>query len=85
MTFILILVIFVPFGGLDIVGILHSASKQDAVRMTVKVLEYYLDIAAKTGGHQVVVVFDMVGFNLKDYAWRPGNLTMTFIKLIVSK
>lgn len=65
-------VIFVPFSGFDIIGILHSVSKQDVLRMTMKVLEYYLDIAKTSGGNNVVVVFDMDEFNLKHYAWRPA-------------
>ncbi|KAF2903096.1 hypothetical protein ILUMI_03084 [Ignelater luminosus] len=75
-------VIFVPFGGLDIVGILHSVSKQDTVRMTLKVLEYYLGMAEKTGAHKIVVVFDMDGFSLKDYAWRPAaEVVISLIKM----
>ncbi|VEN40858.1 unnamed protein product [Callosobruchus maculatus] len=65
-------VIVVPFAGLDVIGILHSACRQDMIRMTIKVLEHNLALAAKTGENQVVVVFDMDGFNLRQYAWRPA-------------
>ncbi|KAF5273986.1 hypothetical protein FQA39_LY01102 [Lamprigera yunnana] len=67
-----ILVIFVPFSGLDIVGVVHCSSKSDMIKMTIKVLENYLDAAKKTGANDIVVVFDMDGFNLKHYAWRPA-------------
>ncbi|KAF5307659.1 hypothetical protein FQR65_LT06714 [Abscondita terminalis] len=65
-------VIFVPFASLDIVGILHCTSKQEMIKLTIKILENYLEIARDTGGNNIVVVFDMDGFNLKDYAWRPA-------------
>lgn len=68
-----VLVIFVPFAGLDIVGILHSASRQDMVRLTIKILEKNMEVAKETGGNQVVVVFDMDGWNIRQYAWRPGK------------
>ncbi|CAH1987338.1 unnamed protein product [Acanthoscelides obtectus] len=42
------------------------------IRMTIKVLEHNLALAAKTGENQVVVIFDMEGFNLRQYAWRPA-------------
>ncbi|XP_019881886.1 SEC14-like protein 2 [Aethina tumida] len=65
-------VIVVPFAGLDIVGLLHSVARQDLIRTTIKILEENLQIAQETGARQVVVVFDMDGFNLRQYAWRPA-------------
>nr|XP_023024344.1 SEC14-like protein 4 [Leptinotarsa decemlineata] len=64
-------VICVPFVGFDVVGLLHSATRQDLIKMTISILEKNLDMAAKTGENQVVVIFDMEGFNLRQYAWRP--------------
>ncbi|XP_074026952.1 SEC14-like protein 2 isoform X2 [Leptinotarsa decemlineata] len=65
-------VICVPFVGFDVVGLLHSATRQDLIKMTISILEKNLDMAAKTGENQVVVIFDMEGFNLRQYAWRPA-------------
>lgn len=48
------------------------------IRNTVKQLEEYLRIcrqqAEKHGpaAGQVVVIFDMEGFSLRQYMWRPG-------------
>lgn len=67
------LVIVIPFGNLDMIGMLHSASRQDLIRMAIHVLEKNMELAKKTGANQVVVVFDMDGFNLRQYAWRPGT------------
>lgn len=39
-----------------------------------KILERVLDLAAETGGHEITIVFDLDGFVLKNYAWRPGTL-----------
>ncbi|KAK4875148.1 hypothetical protein RN001_011570 [Aquatica leii] len=65
-------VIFVPFSGLDIIGILHCSSKQDMIKLTIQILEQYLEIARTTSANNIVVIFDMDGFNLKHYAWRPA-------------
>ncbi|KAJ8952819.1 hypothetical protein NQ318_008140 [Aromia moschata] len=65
-------VIIVPFAGLDIIGLLHSASRQDLIRITIQFLEKHMALAAETGANQVVVIFDMEGFNLRQYAWRPA-------------
>lgn len=32
-------VIFIPFAGIDIWGLLHSATKRDIIRNTIKILE----------------------------------------------
>lgn len=44
--------------------------------MTIKVLEENMELAAKSGENQLVVIFDMEGFNLRQYAWRPGKLVL---------
>lgn len=41
--------------------------------MTIRILEDNLQMAAETGENQVVVIFDMDGFNIRQYAWRPGK------------
>lgn len=75
-------VVVVPFAGLDIVGILHSASKQDVIRMTIKILERNLKMAAETGANKVVVLFDMDGFTIRPYAWRPaGEIIISLIQM----
>lgn len=66
-------IIIVNFGSLDIVGLLHSVSKQDLIKMTIQTLENALELAAEAGGYQLVAIFDMDGFNLRQYAWRPGK------------
>ena len=72
----------VPFAGLDMYGILHVVSRRDMIKATVKQLEYYLQICeaqAKKHGqiaNQVTVIFDMEGFNLKQYLWRPGSCNL---------
>lgn len=37
-------IIFIPFAGIDIWGLLHSASKHDIIKNTIKVLEGLLTI-----------------------------------------
>lgn len=54
-------------------GLLHSASRQDLVRAAIQILERNLDLADKTGARELVVIFDMDGFNLRQYTWRPGK------------
>ena len=65
--------IIVPFGNLDIVGLLHAFGRQIFVKMTIQMLEKYMQLAAEKSGHKIVVIFDMEGFNLRQYVWRPGN------------
>lgn len=69
-----LLVYIVPIGGLDVVGLISSNEKADCIRFTLQVLEHVLELAAQKGGHQIVIIFDMEGFVLKDYAWRPGKI-----------
>uniref|UniRef100_A0A1L8DYS2 Putative phosphatidylinositol transfer protein sec14 n=1 Tax=Nyssomyia neivai TaxID=330878 RepID=A0A1L8DYS2_9DIPT len=68
----------VPFGPLDMYGILHTVSQGDLVRVIIQYLEKYLQLAhqqSQTHGsnaRQLVVLFDMDGFNVKQYTWRPA-------------
>lgn len=71
-------VIVIPFAGMDMWGMLHTVSRADFIRNTLKMLEKYMDIgyqqSLKHGpqARQFVVLFDMAGFNVKQYTWRPG-------------
>lgn len=73
-------VIIVPFAGMDMWGMLHTVSRADFIRNTLKTLEKYMDIAYQQSlkhgpqARQFVVLFDMSGFNVKQYTWRPGKL-----------
>lgn len=72
--------IVVPFAGMDIWGMLHTVPSSDLIRVTIQALERYMNIAyeqSKTHGYQarqLNVLFDMTGFNLKQYLWRPGKI-----------
>lgn len=81
-------VVIVPFAGLDLYGILHVTSRRDMIRVTIKYLEHYLKLcmeqAEKHGplAAQVTVIFDMEGFNLRQYMWRPaGEVVITLIQM----
>lgn len=71
-------VIVVPFAGMDMWGMLHTVSRADFIRSTIKVLEKYMKLAFEQSvthgpqARQFVVLFDMAGFNVKQYTWRPG-------------
>lgn len=45
-----------------------------------QILEHVLELAAEKGGHEVTIIFDLEGFVLKNYAWRPGTLITRSIK-----
>lgn len=68
----------VPFAGMDMWGMLHTVSRADFIRSTIKILEHYMNIGyeqSKIHGpqaRQFVVLFDMAGFNVKQYTWRPA-------------
>lgn len=71
-------IIFIPFAGIDIWGLLHSASKHDIIKNTIKLLEGFMRIAyeqSKEHGPEArkfVVIFDMDNFSMKQYAYRPA-------------
>lgn len=82
-----IAVIVVPFAGMDMWGMLHTVSRADFIRNTIKILEHYMAIGfeqSKThgpGARQFVVLFDMAGFNVKQYTWRPAaEVVISLIK-----
>lgn len=75
-------IIILPFVGLDVWGLLHTISKHDIIRQTIIVLENYLDMAQTNGTHQVILVVDMEGFNLRQYAWKPAvELVISFLQM----
>jgi len=81
-------VIIVPFAGLDMWGMMHTVSKTDFIKMTVKVLESYLSTgteqAQKFGqaATKVVCIMDMENFNIRQYAWRPaGEVVVAMLQM----
>ncbi|XP_055701475.1 SEC14-like protein 2 [Phlebotomus papatasi] len=68
----------IPFGPLDMWGILHTVSQSDLIRVTIQHLEKHLQLAYQqslkhgNNARQLVVLFDMDGFNVKQYTWRPA-------------
>lgn len=78
-------VYIVPIGGLDVVGLISSNEKKDLIKFMIKILEYVLELAEENDGHQVTIIFDMDGFILKNYAWRPGikQIICHFLKFLI--
>ncbi|CAG2059918.1 unnamed protein product [Timema podura] len=78
-------VVVIPFAGLDMWGMLHSLNKADFIRMTIKMIETYQEIAweqSKKRGQAagtVSAIIDMENFNLRQYAWRPGDMSIAFV------
>lgn len=60
-------------------GVLHAVSRADMIRYTLQQLEKYMKIALEQSAthgpeaRQFIVIFDMDGFYLKQFAWRPGK------------
>nr|CAD7437655.1 unnamed protein product [Timema bartmani] len=81
-------VVVIPFAGLDMWGMLHSLNKADFIRMTIKMIETYQEIAweqSKKCGQAagtVSAIIDMENFNLRQYAWRPaGEVVLSLIQM----
>ncbi|KAL6265077.1 hypothetical protein P5V15_005168 [Pogonomyrmex californicus] len=81
-------VIIVPFAGLDMYGALHVITQKEFVKIMIKILDGYLKLAREqTKKHgqvanQLSVIFDLEGFNLKQYLWKPaGELVIMFIQM----
>ncbi|XP_053987885.1 SEC14-like protein 2 isoform X2 [Hylaeus volcanicus] len=81
-------VIVIYFDALDLYGILHVVSRRDMIRVTIQCLEEYLKITHEQmkkhgpAAGEVVVIFDMQGFNLRQYLWRPaGEVVLTLIQM----
>ncbi|XP_012231463.1 SEC14-like protein 2 [Linepithema humile] len=84
-------IIIVPFAGLDMHGALHVISQNDFIKYMIKFLDYYLNLAREQSkihgqvANQLTVVFDMEGFNLKQYLWKPaGELVLALIQMYES-
>ncbi|XP_072943763.1 SEC14-like protein 2 [Epargyreus clarus] len=80
--------IIVPFVGLDVWGLLHSVTRTDIIRMILRHLEGYLAAAtAQAATHgpaalKVTVLFDLEGFNIRQYAWKPAaEMVFTLLQI----
>lgn len=66
---------------------MHTVSKADFIKMTIKTLESYLSLATEQaqkfgqGAANVVCIMDMENFNIRQYAWRPGKYHIRIIYL----
>lgn len=59
------------------------------IKATIKTLEYYLkecrkqmEVHGPVAG-QITVIFDMDGFNLRQYMWRPGKRAKMQEKMLI--
>ncbi|XP_011873997.1 PREDICTED: SEC14-like protein 2 isoform X2 [Vollenhovia emeryi] len=74
--------LIVPFAGLDLYGILHVVTQKEFIKALIKLLDTHLKLAneqAKKHGqiaNQLTVIFDLEGFNLKQYLWKPAGETI---------
>lgn len=65
---------------MDMYGMLHVITQKEFVKVTIKILDQYLKLATEQSkkhgqtANQLIVIFDMEGFNLKQYLWRPGKI-----------
>ncbi|XP_023934938.2 SEC14-like protein 2 [Bicyclus anynana] len=80
--------IIVPFVGLDVWGLLHSVTRTDIIRLVLVHLENYLTLArkqAQTHGPtalKVTVLFDLEGFSMRQYAWKPAaEMVFTMLQI----
>lgn len=81
-------VIIVPFAGLDMWGMMHTVTKADFIKMTIKTLESYLSLATEQAqkygqeAAKVVCIMDMENFNIRQYAWRPaGEVVVALLQM----
>jgi hypothetical protein len=71
-------IIIIAYGGIDLWGLLHSATRHDIVKRTIKLLEGFMKIAYEKSlthgaeARKFVVIFDMEGFSMRQYAYRPA-------------
>lgn len=85
--YIIFTVIIVTFVGMDMYGALHVITQKDFVKIMIKLLDDYLNLAREQSkkhgqiANQLTVIFDMEGFNLKQYLWKPGkNINKFFLR-----
>lgn len=64
----------VPLGNIDIIGMLSSVDKDDFLKLTIKTLENVLELARQNDNNQLVAIFDLEDFNLKQFTWKPGKI-----------
>ncbi|XP_025073795.1 SEC14-like protein 4 [Pogonomyrmex barbatus] len=69
-------------------GALHVITQKEFIKIMIKILDGYLKLAREqTKKHgqvanQLSVIFDLEGFNLKQYLWKPaGELVIMFIQM----
>lgn len=81
-------VIIVPLEGLDVYGLLHSVTRTDIIRMVLRHLEGYLTLGRKQAqaygpaAMKVCVIFDLEGFNMRQYMWRPAaEMVVTLLQI----
>ncbi|KAG5322252.1 S14L2 protein, partial [Pseudoatta argentina] len=81
-------VIIIPFVGMDMYGALHIITQKDFVKLMIKLIDSYLNLAKEQSkkhgqlANQIIIIFDMEGFNIKQYLWKPaGELIITFIQM----
>ncbi|XP_026827652.1 SEC14-like protein 2 isoform X2 [Ooceraea biroi] len=81
-------IIIIPFAGMDMYGVLHVVTQKDFIKAAIKILDHYLKLAREQSkkhgqdANQLTVVFDMEGFNLKQYLWRPaGEMVLLLIQM----
>lgn len=76
---------------MDMYGMLHVVTQRDIVKVTVKILDQYLKLAKEQSkkhgqiANQLTVVFDMEGFSLKQYIWRPGKIFQVKPEMMLRK
>lgn len=81
-------VVVTYFSKLDLYGLLHVVTRTEMIKAVILHLEKYLAICreqVKTHGPaagQIVIIFDMDDFSLKQYLWRPaGELVLNMIQM----
>lgn len=63
---------------MDMWGMLHTVSRTDFIRNTIKILEHFVAVgheqSLKHGpqARQFVVLFDLSNLNIRQYTWRPA-------------
>ncbi|XP_070494118.1 SEC14-like protein 4 [Chironomus tepperi] len=72
------IVIIIPFKGTDAYGLFHASSQQEVVKYILRLADDFMSKAyeqSKTYGPEArkfVVIFDMDGFTLRQYLYKPA-------------
>lgn len=70
---------------------LHVVTQKEFVKVTIKLLDRFLKLAKEQSkkhgeiANQLTVIFDMEGFNLKQYIWRPGKIFQVKPEMMLRK